>query len=399
MIWLAPDRFDVKPDKSTWLEMGACMRNLGWDVTILTARTSSGRAGLTERLSDLVECVDVVDLPFTFRVSLLQSMVRWLSLNGRTDDVIVMNEDGLWILPQLRRLGFQFVHLDFRTLPINIHRWKRWLDWLLSWRIAVGMFGGKVDGYSFITERLRREVEAEFKLNATDYIIWQSGVSLERFSQAQSKRANQDAGFTLFYHGSISHKRGLGTVIDAIAIGGLPEGFEFVIVGEGPDRAELQQHANDLGLAKQVIFRGFVPYERIVDEIATADVCICPLPDRLEWNVSSPLKVFEYMACAKPMILTPIPAHLDTLRASHFVVWTHGFEPEDFHRSIVDALSRQSELVAAALSAPSIVRGRYEWQVQAEHLHQYFTRRYRDPSNRSLETQTHAFTRGNGAAS
>ncbi len=38
IIWLAPDRFDVKPDKSTWLEMGRCLRELGWTVTILTGR-------------------------------------------------------------------------------------------------------------------------------------------------------------------------------------------------------------------------------------------------------------------------------------------------------------------------------------------------------------------------
>ena len=113
-------------------------------------------------------------------------------------------------------------------------------------------------------------------------------------------------------------------------MGGLPESFEFLIVGDGPERPELEQLAKALGVETKVRFRGLIPYESVAAEIAKADVCICPLPDRLEWNVSSPLKVFEYMACAKPMILTPIPAHKDVLPASEFVVWTHGFESSDF---------------------------------------------------------------------
>jgi hypothetical protein len=40
IIWLAPDRFDVKPDKSTWLEMSQCLREFGWKVTVPVAGSS-----------------------------------------------------------------------------------------------------------------------------------------------------------------------------------------------------------------------------------------------------------------------------------------------------------------------------------------------------------------------
>ena len=109
----------------------------------------------------------------------------------------------------------------------------------------------------------------------------------------------------------------------------------------------------------------------MVDEIALADVCICPLPDRLEWNVSSPLKVFEYMACAKPMILTPIPAHKDVLGETNFVVWTFGFEPSDFHRAILSAFELRTRLDIDAKNATCIVRGHFEWSAQANALDQY----------------------------
>lgn len=373
IIWLAPDRFDVKPDKSTWLEMGRCLRERGWTVTILTGQKDTG-AKLNEKFDGLVEGLDAIDLPFVFRISLLRSMLRWLRRNAASEDVIVMNEDALWLLPQLRHLGIRFVHLDFRTLPVDGHRWKKRLDFLLSWKLAIQLFGRKVDGYSFITERLRREVEAEFALGAHEYAIWHSGVNLDRFRAPASHVRRTTGAFRLFYHGSISRTRGLGLVIDAIALGGLPADFEFVIVGDGPERADLETQARDLGVSRQVRFRGFVPYEHVVDEIAIADVCICPLPDRLEWNVSSPLKVFEYMACAKPMILTPIAAHRDVLGTSDFVIWTKGVDPDDIRVAILNAIAHRNELTAAAASAPGIVKGRFEWSGQANALHTYLMR-------------------------
>ncbi len=373
IIWLSPDRFDVKPDKSTWLEMGNCLRDLGWQVKILTARTRSSTE-LGDRYRGLVEWVRPIDLPFLFRVTVLLSMGRWLARNGRSDDIILINEDALWLLPTLRRLGFEFVHLDIRTLPVNLHRLKRRLDWLLFWKIAIHRFGQKVDSYSFITERLRSEVEAEFNLRAKDYAIWHSGVSLEQFCEEEPNTRRTGGIFRLFYHGSVARSRGIGLVIDAIALGRVPENFEFVIVGEGKDKSALQQQAKRLGIERLVHFKGFIPYDKVVHEIAGADICICPLPDRLEWNVSSPLKVFEYMACAKPIILTPIPAHVDALDGAQFVVWTQGFEPADFSRAIVDAAARRDALAVAAATGPDFVRGRYEWRVQAEILHQHLIR-------------------------
>ena len=35
IAWLTPDRFDLKPDKSSWLEIAKCLKDRGWLVTIL----------------------------------------------------------------------------------------------------------------------------------------------------------------------------------------------------------------------------------------------------------------------------------------------------------------------------------------------------------------------------
>jgi glycosyltransferase involved in cell wall biosynthesis len=371
LIWLNPERFERKIDKSTWLEMGACLSSLGWDVTILTG----GIPGRDSQYAELVTWVPAIDLPFVFRLSLLWSMVRWLRRNSRPHDVVLIGDESLWLVPRLKGLGIRYVHLDIRTLPVNLHRRKRQLSRLLFWRLPIRLLGRRVDGYSFITERLRDEIEKEFGLGIDDYAIWHSAVDTGKFKPVHVERQQDGNKLRLFYHGSISRRRGIGLVIDAIALGGLDPELEFVIVGDGPERKELEAQARDAGVADQVKFLGRVPYEQIVDQLSSADVCICPLPDLLEWNVSSPLKVFEYLACAKPIIATPIDAHIDVLKEAPFVVWTGGYEPADFNEAISSAFLRLAELKRAAESAPELVRDRYEWHVQARSLHRYVMRR------------------------
>ena len=80
------------------------------------------------------------------------------------------------------------------------------------------------------------------------------------------------------------------------------------------------------------------------------------------------------MACAKPMILTRIPAHEDVLRDARFVVWTDGFQPRDVHRAILEAFEQRERLADEARVAPEIVRSRHEWRVQANLLSNYLCR-------------------------
>jgi glycosyltransferase involved in cell wall biosynthesis len=160
---------------------------------------------------------------------------------------------------------------------------------------------------------------------------------------------------TLFYHGTLSPNRGLDHVIQGIALLGPAERerLRLVIVGDGPDATRLRNLAVSEGIAATIEFRGLVPYEDVPNHIQESNCCICPLPNRPEWNVSSPLKVFEYMAAGKPMILTPIPAHRDVLTDSRFVVWTNAAAAQDFATAIRAFLANRGPLeTAAALEAP-----------------------------------------------
>src|SRR5208337_2197766 len=78
--------------------------------------------------------------------------------------------------------------------------------------------------------------------------------------------------------------------------------IRFICVGTGPELATLREMVRDRDLADMVNFTGRVPDEELLEILSTADVCVNP--DRpCEMNdISTMIKIMEYMALGKPIV-------------------------------------------------------------------------------------------------
>jgi glycosyltransferase involved in cell wall biosynthesis len=61
------------------------------------------------------------------------------------------------------------------------------------------------------------------------------------------------------------------------------------------------------GLEEKAIFTGAVPYEEVPYYISSFDVCLIPFKLNRIGNHALPLKLFEYMACGRPVISSGLP--------------------------------------------------------------------------------------------
>lgn len=367
IYWVDLNRFDIKPDKSTYLEMAKTLSQYGFFVHILTGYKYKKYNAKSTLFT--INYFRALDIGLIFRISLLLNITRWLLRHASKDDIYLLHPNAILITPLLKLFGRNNIHLDVRTLPVDINNLKKKLDRLIYWSFPIAVFGKMVKSYSFITDSLRVEVEKEFGHKYAPYVIWESGVNTDLFMGAL-KNIPSSNKFKLFYHGSITESRGISRVVNAIKY--LPASYKeqirFVIVGDGPGLSHIRKIVDQESLSEYVEIKGMIAYENIPQEIATADCCICPLPDRVEWNVSSPLKVFEYMASSKPIILTPIPAHKNVLADQEFVVWTDGDQVEDYVDAIKRAFDHREFLEKSAKVAPSIVRNNYDWLCQGKKL-------------------------------
>lgn len=103
------------------------------------------------------------------------------------------------------------------------------------------------------------------------------------------------------YSGLLGIKHGLETVLEAAELLADREDVVFFLRGEGPRRAALEERVRELGL-ENVIFGGEVPIEEVPYLLARSDVCVTNLlPDAYLDKIVS-VKVFEYLACEKPVV-------------------------------------------------------------------------------------------------
>ncbi len=108
--------------------------------------------------------------------------------------------------------------------------------------------------------------------------------------------------FVVLYIGTHGLSQGLETILDtAELLAGEPR-YHFAFVGCGAEWDTLREAAAVRGL-KNIEFLAHQQKARMPDFYAAADVCLVPLKKRDVFRYNIPSKMFEIMACARPMIL------------------------------------------------------------------------------------------------
>ncbi len=106
----------------------------------------------------------------------------------------------------------------------------------------------------------------------------------------------------VMYIGTHGLSQGLRTVLDAAALLQHREDLRFVLVGSGAERRKLLRYAEELDL-RRVTFLPPQPKEAMPHFYATADICLVPLRKLNVFLLNIPSKMFEIMACGRPIIL------------------------------------------------------------------------------------------------
>jgi glycosyltransferase involved in cell wall biosynthesis len=78
--------------------------------------------------------------------------------------------------------------------------------------------------------------------------------------------------------------------------------IHFTCVGAGPELGRLQQMAQDKDLVGMVNFTGRVSDQELLEILSTADVCVNPDRPCVMNDISTMIKIMEYMALGKPIV-------------------------------------------------------------------------------------------------
>lgn len=177
--------------------------------------------------------------------------------------------------------------------------------------------------------------------------VIRAGIDVERFNPnidgcaMREKLGISKDDVVLFFMGWLYPFSGLREVsMELVRVRDVQPNLKLLVVGEGDLYAELQKIKRDYGL-QQLILAGWQPYERIPEYVAASDICLLPATYNEVMRDIVPIKMYEYMACAKPVISTRLPGIVKEFGSGNGVLYVD--RPEEVLEKSVVVWSSASE--------------------------------------------------------
>lgn len=159
-----------------------------------------------------------------------------------------------------------------------------------------------------VTQGIRDRL-LERGLPAEKLLLVPNGANVEMFTFSAEGRARLRAElglqdkFVALYAGIHGLAQGLETIVEAARLLQDQPDFHFLLVGDGPKKAEIAALAEQYRLPNLTLLPER-PREQMPDLLSTADVCLIPLRRLDLFKGALPSKIFDAWACQRPVLLS-----------------------------------------------------------------------------------------------
>jgi glycosyltransferase involved in cell wall biosynthesis len=231
----------------------------------------------TRKKPDLVYCA----VP---SLSVASAVVRWCEKNKLR---LIIDVQDLWPEAFMMMLPIPFLRdIIFRPMKKQADRIYAYADKVVA-----------------VSETYRDRVLRVNKKDPEGLSVY-LGTDLAQFDRckppAQERSSNDD--LRIAYVGTLGHSYDLGVIIKAISL--LPrdcrENIVFMVMGDGPLRAEFERKAKDAGVRAE--FTGLLPYADMIRRLCACDIAVNPIAKNAAQSIIN--KVADYAAAGLPVVNT-----------------------------------------------------------------------------------------------
>jgi glycosyltransferase involved in cell wall biosynthesis len=198
-----------------------------------------------------------------------------------------------------------------------------------------------------------------------------NGVNPAEFAATPLPDRNGDVP-TILYIGTLADWQGLELLLEAMPhlIAQRPAHLRIIGRGRQRQRKQLQKRIRKLGLEEFVTLDAAVPHHAVPSVIAAVDVCVAPLAlnDRNVTQGCCPIKVIEYMACARPIIAANLPVVRELVREDVDALLFAPDDADDLARQIGRVLDDAALAEKLATSAAERARSKLTWHAAQKKL-------------------------------
>lgn len=223
-----------------------------------------------------------------------------------------------------------------------------------------------------LTEGLKLKLTSQKSVHTEKIVVSSSATNTRIFYPRNKKDCRRKIGVNesskiVGFAGTFIFNYGIDTLIDSSPkiIEKMPQ-TKFLIVGSGVANNYWQKEIKRLGLESYFILPGYVSREKAAIYIGAMDVCTAPYHSSR--GETSPVKLFDYFACARPVVASAIGAMAAVRDEFPGLILVKPEDPDALANSLLDILKNQSLYDAAALRSKKVVLKKYSWRNVAEQV-------------------------------
>jgi glycosyltransferase involved in cell wall biosynthesis len=341
----------VPADRRVWNEARTLAAS-GWEVTIVCAQGQKRDSAPFERL----EGIEIHRFPlapasggpvgylreYAQAMWRIRTLVRRLARTRSFDVVHACNPPDFLLLAarSLRRHGARFV-FDHHDLVPELYRSRFGGGTGPLYRVALALeqVAFRLADVVIATNDSYRRIAIERgRMAPEDVFVVRNGPNLARFRPADPDAAlRRGRAHLIAYLGIMGPQDGIDHAVRALGwLGGRRDDWHAIFVGEGDVLGEMRALAAELGIADRVEFAGWRYDDDIRAILSSADVCLAPDPPSPLNDVSTMIKIPEYMAMGKPIVSYDLTE--SRVSAGDAAVYAAGDDPEALGRCVDELL-------------------------------------------------------------
>ncbi len=230
-----------------------------------------------------------------------------------------------------------------------------------------------VDSVVAVTHGIKREVIVRYGVKSDKIFVIQNGANINLFKSMSRSLCREKFGLNqsdkyVCFIGNLAPWQGVENLVKAS-----PLIFEkemkvrFLIVGDGILGETLRIMVKEINMDERFHFLGKIPYENVPFIINASDVCVAPFIRRRNEKIGlSPLKIYEYLACGRPVVASDIEGVGDFLLETGSGITV---EPENYEalaQGIIELLHKEEVRKVMGRNGRDAVVKEHSWDSVAE---------------------------------
>lgn len=224
-----------------------------------------------------------------------------------------------------------------------------------------------------VTQSLKEELSKDYGVMPEKITVVNNGVDTTEFKPMDKRDCCRQLGLNsdiryVGFLGGIYQWHGLENLVKSAnyVVKEYPN-VKYIIAGHGPMREVLIDLTKQLDIYDYFLFPGEIPFESVPVWMNSFDIGVIFFK-QVRKNQGNPIKLYEYLACGKPVIASKVQGYGDFVERTGAGISVNSESPENISSAIIRLLKNPDLINKMGTLAREIVTREYTWTKTAKNV-------------------------------